>query len=385
MADGGKSDQSGGSNFNSNVYYNGDTAFRPSTKRAPRQGRQTCGSEVFRVPHRHGRYQVANFERVVHEGEHWKGKRGIISLYLNREILQHFEKHGRKYFDRNRQKLVAATASRAESPAFVGSDGKDAVQPMNIDAPTAAELVAENGYKVVDAANFDAIENASKTLLPKTKLTPIFQQFEFNPDGTAINADKPDVGDGLRVQGKSISARSPLGKAANEALAVTISDPIVEDLVFIGRRKDCVEQHHHRDAKHGWFFILPLSDNYTVRGWRGTHAPAEEVLAQMDSGVDYNDTEGELLTLQKGQLAIFDARLIHAGGRARMLTPLFSEKLGLQDVALHGFLKDRNAPVRKKNVTCPVYPHVPVQGLTALLSEAPGRDEPGYNTWEADH
>lgn len=236
------------------------------------------------------RYQVANFERVVHEGEHWKGKCGIISLYLNREILQHFEKHGRKYFDRNRQKLVAATASRAESPTFVAK-------------PTAAELVAEDGYAVVDAANSDAIESASKTLLPKTKLTPIFQEFEFNLDGTAINADKPNVGDGLRVQGKSISARSPLGKAVNEALAATISDPIVEDLVFIGRRKDCVEQHRHRDAKHGWFFILPLSDNYTVRGWRGTHAPAEEVLAQMDSGVDYNDTEGELLTLQKGQLA----------------------------------------------------------------------------------
>ena len=172
--------QSGGAT----VYYDGDKKFRPSTKRAPRQGRQTCGSEVFRVPHRHGRYQVANFERVVHEGEHWKGKRGIISLYLNREILQHFEKHGRKYFDRNRHKLVAATASRAESPTFVAK-------------PTAAELVAEDGYAVVDAANSDAIESASKTLLPKTKLTPIFQEFEFNLDGTAINADKPNVGDGL--------------------------------------------------------------------------------------------------------------------------------------------------------------------------------------------
>ena len=68
-----------------------------------------------------------------------------------------------------------------------------------------------------------------------------------------------------------------------------------------------------------------------------------------------------------------------------MLTPLFSEKLGLQDVALHGFLEDPEAPARQKNATYPVYPGVPVQGLTALLSEAPGRDEPGYNTWEADY
>ena len=49
----------------------------------------------------------------------------------------------------------------------------------------------------------------------------------------------------------------------------------------------------------------------------------------MDNGVDCNDTEGELLTLRKGQVAIVDARLIHAGGPARTLTPLFNEKLGL--------------------------------------------------------
>ena len=33
------------------------------------------------------------------------------------------------------------------------------------------------------------------------------------------------------------------------------------------------------------------------------------------------------------------SRLVHAGGPARMLTPLFDEKLGLQDVALNGVLK----------------------------------------------
>ena len=44
---------------------------------------------------------------------------------------------------------------------------------------------------------------------------------------------------------------------------------------------------------------MPLSGNYTVRVWIMTHAPAEDVLARMDSGVDCNDTAGELLTLRK--------------------------------------------------------------------------------------
>lgn len=43
----------------------------------------TClTAEVFHVPHCHGQYQVAKFDTIVHEGEHWEGKRGVISLYL---------------------------------------------------------------------------------------------------------------------------------------------------------------------------------------------------------------------------------------------------------------------------------------------------------------
>ena len=87
------------------VYYNG-RKFRKATKLNPKQGRETCGEEVFRVPHKHGQYQVAHFEQIVHEGEKWKGKRGIISFYLNRQLLEHFERHGREYFDENRRKLL---------------------------------------------------------------------------------------------------------------------------------------------------------------------------------------------------------------------------------------------------------------------------------------
>ena len=61
---------------------------------------------MFRAPHKHGQYQVANFEQIVHEGEAWKGKRGIISFYLNKQLLEHFERHGRKYFDAHRHELV---------------------------------------------------------------------------------------------------------------------------------------------------------------------------------------------------------------------------------------------------------------------------------------
>ena len=106
--------QSGGAT----VYYDGAEKFHTSTRRKPTQGRQTCGNEVLRVPHRHGCYQVAIFESVVHEGEHWTGKRGIISLYLNHD-LQHFKPRVPSRLVQTRE------ASRAAiSDTYNNGDGK---------------------------------------------------------------------------------------------------------------------------------------------------------------------------------------------------------------------------------------------------------------------
>ena len=87
------------------VYYGGvsGTPFKAATKANPQQGLETCGKEIHRRPHSHGQYQVASFEKIPHEGTHWKGKRGIISFYLNRQLLGHFQKYGRTHFDANRE------------------------------------------------------------------------------------------------------------------------------------------------------------------------------------------------------------------------------------------------------------------------------------------
>ena len=88
--------------------------------------------------------------------------------------------------------------------------------------------------------NFDEIESASEPVILKAKFEPIIQEFEFRSDGTTINAREPNVGDGLRVQShKKVSTRQRLYEVVYEALAAAIADPIVEDLVFIGRKRDC--------------------------------------------------------------------------------------------------------------------------------------------------
>ena len=66
------------------LYYDGGTSFR---KRDPAG---TRGKLVQTVPFKHGRYQVGEFEKVVHAGGQWEGQRGIISFYLNQDIYKFF-------------------------------------------------------------------------------------------------------------------------------------------------------------------------------------------------------------------------------------------------------------------------------------------------------
>ena len=47
----------------------------------------------------HGKYQVGPFETTVHDGQPWKGRRGIISFYINRQMFAHFKKYGRVKYD----------------------------------------------------------------------------------------------------------------------------------------------------------------------------------------------------------------------------------------------------------------------------------------------
>ena len=52
------------------------------------------GDIVHRVPFRHGRCQVGNFESIFHGVEAWVGTRITLSLSLHRHVLEHFIDHG---------------------------------------------------------------------------------------------------------------------------------------------------------------------------------------------------------------------------------------------------------------------------------------------------
>ena len=42
----------------------------------------------------HGKFQVGPFNKIYHAGEAWRGPRGIISFYINRQMYDHFKKYG---------------------------------------------------------------------------------------------------------------------------------------------------------------------------------------------------------------------------------------------------------------------------------------------------
>ena len=61
----------------------------------------------------------------MHAGEEWKGKRArIISWYLNRQILEHFEKYGKGPYEQNRERLYGTGESAAAAAEEV-SDSED--------------------------------------------------------------------------------------------------------------------------------------------------------------------------------------------------------------------------------------------------------------------
>ena len=63
------------------------------------------GKVVQTVPFEHGRYQVCEFDKVWHASEQWQGKRGIISFYLNREIMEHFARYGTAKYEAARERM----------------------------------------------------------------------------------------------------------------------------------------------------------------------------------------------------------------------------------------------------------------------------------------
>ena len=57
------------------------------------------GEIVHKVPFRHGRLQVGNFNEIYHGAETWTGRRVTINLSLHKSLLQHFITDGCTYYN----------------------------------------------------------------------------------------------------------------------------------------------------------------------------------------------------------------------------------------------------------------------------------------------
>ena len=63
------------------------------------------------VQFQHGQFQIGPFERVLHAGEYWTGKRCVISFYLNKIIYEHFEKNGCEKYIQHKDIMYSVTKS----------------------------------------------------------------------------------------------------------------------------------------------------------------------------------------------------------------------------------------------------------------------------------
>ena len=45
------------------------------------------------------------FESVVHGGEPWTGRRGVLSFYLNKGIFEHFRTYGAQHYNAARERM----------------------------------------------------------------------------------------------------------------------------------------------------------------------------------------------------------------------------------------------------------------------------------------
>ena len=46
----------------------------------------------------HGRITIGRFDKIVHSAESWVGQRGCINFNLKKKVLEHFLKHGTKFY-----------------------------------------------------------------------------------------------------------------------------------------------------------------------------------------------------------------------------------------------------------------------------------------------
>ena len=103
------------------------------------------------------------------------------------------------------------------------------------------------------------------------------------------------------------------------------------------REKNCEEQFLHRDGDNGYFFIIPITDNYEIGVLPTSHNyPFPEVFEEVKGRTQELPKEMYpfvKISLKKGQVFVGRRNLVHCGGRAN--NRLYRENKTYCDMSYH--------------------------------------------------
>ena len=254
-------------------------------------------------------------------------------------------------------KSAQGSAQDDTAKASAAADSEQQIPAIEAQLPTCGYTVVKpgdtNDFTQDDAGDIDSM--AAK-LYPNAKFNPIFQGYDLDDSSFLKPGSTVSTGDRCRLQA-DIHPRTNLARKLSAMAKCRLKGVTPGDFVFLGRKPGCTEQHSHRDAKYGAFLVYALTDNYTLRVWDETHLPVDQIRQRMQDYIDGKqvdtvESEGRLITLQKGEFAIIHGCCVHAGGPASTGQAPFDGKY--QDLGIHCYLDDDTSPEREKNATYPV-------------------------------
>ena len=299
-------------------------------------------------------------------------------------------------------KSAQGSAQDDTAKASAAADSEQQIPAIEAQLPTCGYTVVKpgdtNDFTQDDAGDIDSM--AAK-LYPDARFNPIFQGYDLDDSSFLKPGSTVSTGDRCRLQA-NIHPRTNLARKLSAMAKCRLKGVTPGDFVFLGRKPGCTEQHSHRDAKYGAFLVYALTDNYTLRVWDETHLPVDQIRQRMQDYIDGKqvdtvESEGRLITLQKGEFAIIHGCCVHAGGPASTGQAPFDGKY--QDLGIHCYLDDDTSPEREKNATYPVVvstsrdmdvdaaeEYVTLkQKLSLHLAKKPPIDSKGYRGWRMEH
>ena len=60
----------------------------------------TFGKRAHVLKHSHGRCVIGSFDKILHEGSIWTGRRAVLSFILHKSIFLHFVHNGTRFYEK---------------------------------------------------------------------------------------------------------------------------------------------------------------------------------------------------------------------------------------------------------------------------------------------